>query len=168
MQLLRKALDRAPARVRMLDVGLLVQLEEFELAVRQPEELAPALALQAEPAVLLHDTGAVAGDVRALGAGVGDDAFEPMAVAHQTLPGRPGELRRGNGRRRADLAARKADPRSQIFQDLPVSPSAAVPVVGNHLFAACLDYADARVPVGAVGRDLELEHRIALARVEPV
>src|SRR5712691_27511 len=54
VQLLREALDRAPARVRMLDVGRLVQLEELELAVRQPEEPAPAFVLQTEPAVLLH------------------------------------------------------------------------------------------------------------------
>src|SRR6266699_3058553 len=85
-----ETLDRAPARVRMLDVGLLVQPEEFQILIGQLEELPPALALQAEPAVLLHDAGAVAGNVGALGAGVGDDAFEPMAVAHQTLPGRPG------------------------------------------------------------------------------
>src|SRR5205823_6568791 len=52
VEFFRKALDCAPARVRMLDVGPLVQLEEFELAVRQAEELSPALPLQAEPAVL--------------------------------------------------------------------------------------------------------------------
>src|SRR5437879_6078478 len=49
VQPLGETLDRAPARVRVFDVGFLVQLEEFELAVRQPEELSPALPLQAEP-----------------------------------------------------------------------------------------------------------------------
>src|SRR5712671_2067620 len=168
VQLLGETLDRAPARVGMLDVGLLVQFEEFEIAVGEFEQSSPALALETEPAVLFHDTGAVAGDVRAFGAGVGDDALQPVPVRHQALPCDPGELRGGNGRSRADLAALQADSRSQIFEDLPVRPSAAVLVVGNHLFAACLDYADAHVPVRAVGCDLEFQHGIALARVEPV
>src|SRR5712691_10374846 len=47
----REALDRAPARVGMLDVGLLVQLEEFQILIGELEELPPALALKAEPAV---------------------------------------------------------------------------------------------------------------------
>src|SRR6266699_1137604 len=50
-----EALDRAPARVRMLDIGRLVQLEELELLIGQLEKLPPAFALQAEPAVLPHD-----------------------------------------------------------------------------------------------------------------
>src|SRR5712691_7105548 len=62
-----EALDRAPARVRMLDIGRLVQLEELKLIIRQTEEFSPALALKAEPAVLLHDPRAVAGYVGALG-----------------------------------------------------------------------------------------------------
>src|SRR6266699_2881667 len=98
VEFFREALDRAPARVRMLDVGRLVQLEEFQILIGQLEELPPALALQAEPAVLLHDAGAVAGNVGALGAGVGDDSFQPVAVSHKSFPRRPGELRRGNGR----------------------------------------------------------------------
>src|SRR6267143_2321494 len=168
VQLPGETLDRAPARVGMLDVCIFVQLEEFEIVVGEFEKLSPAMPLKAEPAVFLHDAGAVAGDLRAFGAGVGYDAFQPMPVRHQALPGDPGELRGGNGRSRADLAALQADSRSQIFEDLPMRPSAAVVVVGNHLFAACLDYADARVPVGAVGCDLEFQHGIALARVEPV
>src|SRR5258706_6580552 len=52
VQLLREALHRAPAGVGMLDVGLLVQLEELELAVGQIEQLSPPLALKTEPAVL--------------------------------------------------------------------------------------------------------------------
>src|SRR6267143_3849017 len=162
VQLPGETLDRAPARVGMLDVRLLVQLEELELAIRQPEELPPSRPLQAEPAVFLHDAGAVAGDVRALGAGVGDDSLQPVPVRHEALPGDPGELRRGKGCCRADLAALQADSRSQFFQDLPVGPSAAVLVVGDHFFTACLDDADARVPIGAVGCDLELQHGIAL------
>src|SRR6266851_7038171 len=62
-----EALDRAPARVRMLDIGRLVQLEEFQILIGQLEKLPPALALKAEPAVLFHDTRAVAGYVGALG-----------------------------------------------------------------------------------------------------
>src|SRR5882762_9074942 len=168
VQLPGETLDRAPARVGMLDVRLFVQLEEFEIVVGKLEQFSPALPLQAEPAVLFHDAGAVAGDVRAFGAGVGDDAFQPMPVRHQAFPGDPGELRRGNGRRRADRAALQADSRSKFLEDFPVSPSAAMLVIGNHLFAACADDADTRVPVGAVGRDLELQHGIALARIEPV
>src|SRR5882762_3784375 len=151
VQLLGETLDRAPARVGMLDVRLFVQLEEFEIVVGEVKDSAPAMALQAEPAVLFHDAGAVAGDVRALGAGVGDDAFQPMPVRHQALPGDPGELRRSNGRRRADLAALQADSCSQIFQDLPVRPAATVLVVGDDFLATCLDDADSRIPIGAVG-----------------
>src|SRR5882672_6555174 len=168
MQLPGETLDRAPARVGMLDVGLFVQLEEFEIVVGKLEQFPPTIPFQAEPAVLFHDAGAIAGDVRAFGAGVGDDALQPMPVRHQAFPGGPGELRGGDGRRRADLAALQADSRSQIFQDLPVGPAAAVLVVGDHLFAACFDDADARIPIGAVGRHFQLEHGIALARVEPV
>src|SRR5258708_32350748 len=49
-----EALDRAPARVRMLDVGRLVQLEEFQILIRQLEEVSPALAPKPEPAMRLH------------------------------------------------------------------------------------------------------------------
>src|SRR3979490_3273186 len=64
VHLLGEALDRAPARVGMLDVGFLVELEEFEIVVGEFEQLSPAMALQAEPAVFPHDAGAVAGNVR--------------------------------------------------------------------------------------------------------
>src|SRR6266581_9053000 len=163
-----EALDRAPARVRMLDVGLLVQLEKFEIVAGQLEELPPALALKAEPAVPPHDAGAVAGYVGALGAGVGDDAFQPVAVSHKSFPRGPGELRGGNRRCGADLAALQADARSQVLQDPPVRAAAAVLVIGDDLLAAGADDADARLPVRAVGRDLELQHRVALSRIEPV
>src|SRR5258708_20014439 len=59
VQLLGETLDRAPARIGMLDVGLLVQLEEFEIAVGEFEQSSPPLALETEPAVLFHDTAAV-------------------------------------------------------------------------------------------------------------
>src|SRR5258708_17251429 len=104
VQLVGETLDRAPARVGMLDVGLFVQLEEFEIIVGKLEQFSPALPLQAEPAVLFHDAGSVAGDVRAFGAGVGDDAFQPMPVRHQAFPADPGELRRGKGLRRPAFA----------------------------------------------------------------
>src|SRR6267154_5690207 len=67
VQLFGETLDRAPARLGMFDVRLLVQLEEFEIVVGKLEQFSPALALQAEPAVPFHDAGAVAGDVRAFG-----------------------------------------------------------------------------------------------------
>src|SRR6266568_6649798 len=168
VEFFREALDRAPARVGMLDIGRLVQLEEFQILIGQLEELPPALALKAEPAVLFHDAGAVAGNVGALGAGVGDDSFQPVAVSHESFPRRPGELRRGNGRGGADFLSRKADARSQVLQDLPVRAAAAVLVVGDDLLAAGADDADARLPVRAVGRDLELQHRVALPRIEAV
>src|SRR5882672_10590084 len=113
VQLLREALDRAPPGVGVRDVGLLVQLEELELAVGEAEELPPALALQPEPSVLLHRARAVAGNVRALGAGVGDDAFQPMTVRHQALPRRPGELRARDRLRALDFLARKPDARPE-------------------------------------------------------
>src|SRR6266581_369495 len=58
--------------------------------------------------------------------------------------------------------------RSQVLEDLPVRAAAAVLVVGDDLLAAGADDADARLPVRAVGRDLELQHRVALSRIEPV
>src|SRR6266699_1304826 len=93
VEFFREALDRAPARVRMLDIGFFVQLEELQILIGQLEELSPALALKPEPAVLLHDPRAVAGYVGALGAGVGDDALQPVAVSHKSFPRGPGELR---------------------------------------------------------------------------
>src|SRR5436853_5599174 len=87
-QLPREFLHRAPARVRVLDVGLGVQLEELKLVLRQPEQLPPAQPLDAEPAALSEQPAAVARHIDALGAGVGDDAFEPVAVRHQPLPRR--------------------------------------------------------------------------------
>src|SRR5688572_29926686 len=168
VQLFREALHGLPARVAVLDVGLLVQLEEVEVLVGQLEEPPPAMALQPEPPRLLKEPRAVARHVDALGAGVGDDAFEPVPARHQPLPRRPAELRRGQRLRRFDLAALHADAHAEVLEDRPVRAPAAVLVVGDHLLAAGLDDAQARVPVAAVGGDLELEHRVALARVEAV
>src|SRR5207302_9358283 len=91
-QLPGEFLHRAPAGVRVLDVGFGVQLEELKLVLRQPEQLPPAQPLDAEPAVLSERPAAVAGHIDALGAGVGDDAFEPVAVRHQPFPRRPSKL----------------------------------------------------------------------------
>src|SRR5882672_92158 len=168
LQPLRKTLDRAPARIGMFDVRLFVQLEEFELVVGKLEQLPPAMPLQAEPAVFFHDASAVAGNVGPLGAGIGYDTFEPVPVRHQAFPGGPGELGARDGLRSLNLLARKTDARAQILENLPVRAAAAVLVVGDDLLAARADDADARVPVGAVGRHLELEHRVAVARVEAV
>jgi len=118
--------------------------------------------------VLFHDPAAVAGNVRPLGAGVGDDAFEPVAVGHQAFPRRPGELGARDRLRRPDLLARETDARAEVLENLPVRATAAVLVVGDDLLAARADDADARVPVGAVGRHLELEDGVALARVQAV
>src|SRR5467141_2870626 len=104
-QLPREFLHRAPAGVRVLDVGLGVQLEELELVVREAEQLSPAQPLDAEPAVLSEQPPAVARHIDALGAGVGDDAFEPVAVRHQPFPRRPGKLGRRQRPRVLQLVA---------------------------------------------------------------
>src|SRR5437773_3630378 len=167
-QLPREFLHRAPAGVRVLDVGLGVQLEELELVVREAEQLSPAQPVDAEPAMLSEQPAAVARHIDALGAGVGDDAFEPVAIRHQAFPRRPGELGRRQRLRVLQLAPLQADAQAEVLEDPPVRPAAAVLVVGDHFLAARLEDAHARVPVGAVGRDLELEHRVALPGVEPV
>jgi hypothetical protein len=115
VQLLREALDRAPPGVRVRDVGLLVQLEELEFVAGQPEQFPPALALEPEPTVLLQRARAVAGNIRPLGAGVGDDAFQPMAVRHQPFPRRPGELGTGDRLRALDCLVREADSRAEVL-----------------------------------------------------
>src|SRR3954453_10823161 len=159
---------RAPAGVGVLDVGLGMQLEKLELLVAQSEELAPAAALHAEPAAPPEFALAVAGHVDALGAGIGDDPLQPVLVGHQPLPRVPGELGRGQGLGCGQRAAPDPDPHAQILEDRPVRPPAAVRMVGDHFLAAGLEDAHARVPVVAVGGDLELQHRIALARIEAV
>src|SRR5258708_788287 len=110
-QLLGEFLHRAPAGVRVLDVGLGVQLEELELVARQREQLSPGQALDAEPAVPSEEPPAVARHIDALGAGVGDDAFEPVAAPRQRLPRRPattGPRRRPPAPRHAPLPAAAA------------------------------------------------------------
>src|SRR5689334_12032030 len=104
----------------MFDVGLLVKLEEIELFVRELEQLAPAHAFETEPAFLPHDAFAVTGNVGTFGAGVGDDAFEPVAVAHQTVPRGPRERGRLDRLRRADVVEVHADERAELLQDLPM------------------------------------------------
>src|SRR2546430_13712748 len=142
-------LFRSPAGVRVLDVGLGVQLEELELVVAQVEQASPARALDAEPAALPELALAVAGHVDALGAGIGDDAFEPVAVRHQPFPRRPAEFGGGQRFRFLHFRALEPDAHAEILEDLPVRPAAAVRVVGDHLLAARLDDAHARIPVGA-------------------
>src|SRR5467141_1433613 len=167
-QLPREFLHRAPAGVRVLDVGLGVQLEELELVLREPEQLSPAQPLDAEPAVPSEEPPAVARHIDALGAGVGDDALEPVAVRHQPFPRRPGEPGRRQRLRVLQLAPLQADAQAEVLEDLPVRPAAAVLVVGDHLLAAGLDDEHAGVPVAAVRCHFELEHRVALPGVEPV
>src|SRR5262249_10041444 len=77
---------RVPAEVGVLEVVLGVQAEELELIVAQPEQFPPAVTLHAEPALLANGAGSVARHVHALGARVGDEAFEPVAVAHEAVP----------------------------------------------------------------------------------
>src|SRR5262245_53824058 len=86
LEFLRVVLHRVPSLVRVLDVGFLVQLEELQLVVGQLEQLSPALALHPEPAALTEQSRPVARHVGALGAGVGDDAFQPMPGRHQSFP----------------------------------------------------------------------------------
>src|SRR5437660_1149356 len=68
----REFLYGAPAGVRVLDVRLGMELEELQIVVFQPEELAPATALEPEPAPLPELAPAVARNVHSLGAGIGD------------------------------------------------------------------------------------------------
>src|SRR5262249_7115631 len=51
---------RVPAQVGVLDVCLGVQAEELEPIVGQPEQLSPANALHAEPALLPNEPAAIA------------------------------------------------------------------------------------------------------------
>src|SRR5262249_53586740 len=67
-----------------------------------------------------------------------------------------------------ELAPPQADPHAEILENRPVRPAAAVRVVGDHLLAARLQDAHARIPVVAVRGHLELEHGVPLARVETV
>src|SRR5258708_6324721 len=66
-QLAREPRDGLPAHVGMFDIGFLVELEEIELLIVELEELAPALAFQAEPALLPHQAIAVTRNVGAFG-----------------------------------------------------------------------------------------------------
>src|SRR6267378_3043899 len=163
-QLPREFLHRAPAGVRVLDVGLGVQLEELELVPRQPEQLSPAQPLDAEPAVPSEQPAAVARHIDALGAGVGDDALEPVAIRHQPFPGRPGELGRRQRLRVLQLAPLQADAQAEVLEDLPVRPAAAVLVVGDHLLAAGPDDAHAapghRLVEPSAARDERVEHPV--------
>src|SRR6185295_12213226 len=109
MQLFCELFHSAPAGIGVLDVGLGVQLEELELVVPQVEQPAPARPLAAEPAELPEFARAVARDVDALGAGVGDDAFQPVAVTHQPFPRRPAQLGGGQGPGLLDIGALQAD-----------------------------------------------------------
>ncbi len=114
------------------------------------------------------DTAAVTGNVGALSAGVGDDALEPVPVCHQPFPRRPRGLRGRERLRGTDFLERQADMLSEFLDDLPVRLAAAVLVIGDDLFRARLDDADAGIPIGTIGRDLELQHRVALPRVQAV
>ena len=160
--------DRVPAQVGVLQVGLGVEGEELELVVGQPEELRPAHALHAEPPALAHQAGAVARDVDALGAGVGDEPLEPVAVAHQRIPRQPAQPGGREQLGRPDVVEPHADVRPQLLEDLPVGPAAAVGVVGDHLLGAGGDDPHAEVPDRAVGGDAELQDGVALAGVEAV
>src|SRR5207253_10528744 len=151
----RELCHRLPTHVGVLDIGLLVELEEIELRGAEVEELGPALALEAEPAALPEFAMAVSGDVDALGAGVGDDALDPVPAAHEALPGSPGDLGRGQRLRRADLLKREADMRAELLQDLPMCLAMAVRVVGDHLLGAGADDIEPGVPIRAVGGDAQ-------------
>src|SRR5256885_5322217 len=124
-ELARELLDRAPAGVRVLDVGFGVQLEELQRLVLQAKELAPAPALEAEPTPLPQFAAAVARHVHPLGAGIGDDAFEPVAVRPQTPPRPPPEAGRGERPRPPGLRAGPAGPVPQGPRGPPAAPRAA-------------------------------------------
>src|SRR3954465_10455306 len=103
------------------------------------------MSFDAKPAELAEGALAVARNVDALGAGIGDDALQPVPVRHQAVPRGPGELGGGERLCRLYLFSGNTNTNREIFQDLPVGTAAAVLVVGDHLFAAGADDADARL-----------------------
>src|SRR5213079_547156 len=96
----------------------------------------PAIALHAEPALLADEADPIAGHVHALGARVGDEAFEPVAVAHEAVPGVPAHQRRRQRLGCADLVEAQADASAELFEDLPVRPTSPVRVVGDDFLGA--------------------------------
>src|ERR1700691_1318713 len=103
---------------------------------------------------------AVAGDVDALGAGIADDALEPMLVAHQAVPRRPSNLGGGDGLGRADLLARQADGDAHLLDDLPMRLAAAELVVGDDLLGTRVDDVHLGVPMRTVRRDAQLQYGV--------
>src|SRR5258708_35550982 len=130
-QLLGEFFHRAPAGVGVLDVGLGVQLEELELVVRELEQAPPALPLDAEPAALSELARAIARHVGTLGAGIGDDALEPVAVGPPPLPRPPPQRRRRQRRGSPDPRAPPADPHPAARHALPPRPPPPRPPRGR-------------------------------------
>ncbi len=160
--------DGFPGEVGVVDIRHLVHGEEFELSGVEVEELPPAVPLHPGIAMLARGAVAVAGNIGALRAGIGDDALEPVAVRHQAVPCGPGDLGRGQRLGGQDHVALHADRDAEVFEDLPMRLAAGEFVVGDHFLAARLEHPDSRIPIGTVGGDAKLQDGIALARVEPV
>ncbi len=163
-----KAGHGVPPQIGVLGVGRLVKREEVELLVRETEQLAPSFPFQPKPTPFPKHALAVTRHVGPLHTGVRDDPLEPMAVAHQRLPGKPAELGARERFRRLDLRSTQADVPTEFLDDLPVCATAAVFVIGDDLLGARFDNREFGVPVGAVGGHPQLEHRIALSGVEAV
>src|SRR6185312_7485380 len=160
--------DRLPGEVGVVDIRDLVHMPESELLLIETEALLPALALRPGIAVLARSAAAIARDIRALGASIGDNALEPVTARHQPFPRRPGHLGRRQRLGADDFLARHADGDAELGEDFPMRFAAAEFIVGDDLLAAGLDDFELRVPIRDVGGDLQLQHRVALARVEPV
>ena len=152
----------------MLEVGLGVKGEEAHVLLAEIPDLAPAFADHRVPAALARLARAVTRHVDPFRAGIGDQPEQPVAVRHQPHPGVPAELGGGGRRGRLYPVPVHADAHAQILQDLPVRLAAAELVVGDDLLRAGMDDVELDLPDRAVGRGLELEHRVALARVQPV
>src|SRR5579863_549716 len=138
LQALGVCRDRLPGEVRMIDIGDLMHMKEFELRVIEVEELLPAMALHPGIAMLARRAATIARNIRAFGAGIGDDTFEPVPVRHEALPSRPGDLGRCKRLCIDDVIALQADRNAEIFQNLPMRLAAGKFVVRDHFLAARL------------------------------
>ena len=152
----------------MLQIGLGVDREELDVFPGEIKYFHPFSADHGVPAHLPGQAGAIAGHVMPLGAGVGDQPQQPVAVGHEPGPGIPAHLggrRRGRG---PDGVAVHADTHPEILENFPVRVAAAEFIVGDDFLRAGMNNVELDVPDRAVGGGLELEHRVALAGVLPV
>ena len=152
----------------MLDIGFGMHTEEKPLFFRQAEHLAPATVFVSEPTFFAHLTLAVARDVRALGAGVGHQAKQPVGIGHQAVPRAPAHAGRRQGFGIPDLRAFHAAINTEILKDLPVRAAVAMFDVGNEFLVARFEDIHLHIPDRRIRGDAKFQHRIPLTRVQPV